>query len=96
MRRHSAPLLPGCAEERAPSKTGLILPYKGVWVTPIENIDRGFRVALAEFGNKVAGRTIEAVRGDDEMTPNVAVQKFNKPIQPNRVDVMGAIAIGVR
>jgi branched-chain amino acid transport system substrate-binding protein len=77
------------AGEPAPLKIGLILPYKGVWATPTENIDRGFRVALAEFGNKVAGRAIEVVRADDEMTPNVAVQKFNKLVQLDKVDVIG-------
>jgi branched-chain amino acid transport system substrate-binding protein len=77
------------AEEQAPLKIGLILPYKGIWAAPIENIDRGFRVALAEFGNKVAGRAVEVVRADDEMTPNVAVQKFNKLVQFDKVDVIG-------
>ena len=84
-------LSPVRADERAPLKIGLILPYKGVWAAPTENIDRGFRVALAEFGNKVAGRAIEVVRADDEMTPNVAVQKFNKLVQLDKVDVMGVI-----
>jgi branched-chain amino acid transport system substrate-binding protein len=67
-----------------------------VWAAPTENIDRGFRVALAEFGNKVAGRAIEVVRADDEMTPNVAVQKFNKLVQLDRVDVIaGGISSSV-
>lgn len=57
------------AEEAPPLKIGLILPYKGVWAAPVENVDRGFRVALAEFGNRVAGRPVEVVRADDEMTP---------------------------
>jgi branched-chain amino acid transport system substrate-binding protein len=77
------------AEEQVPLKIGLILPYKGIWAAPIENIDRGFRVALAEFGNRVAGRAVEVVRADDEMTPNVAVQKFNKLVQFDKVDVIG-------
>ncbi|WP_409189257.1 ABC transporter substrate-binding protein [Bradyrhizobium sp. RDM4] len=77
------------AEEAPPLKIGLILPYKGVWAAPVENVDRGFRVALAEFGNRVAGRPVEVVRADDEMTPNVAVQKFNKLVQLDKVDVIG-------
>src|SRR5258708_8709332 len=77
------------ADEQVPLKIGLILPYKGVWAAPTENTDRGFRVALAEFGNQVAGRRVEVVRADDEMTPNVAVQKFNKLVQRDKVDVIG-------
>ncbi|MDB5653233.1 MAG: hypothetical protein JWQ94_846 [Tardiphaga sp.] len=82
-------LAPVRADEQAPLKIGLILPYKGVWAAPTENIDRGFRLALAEFGNKVAGRPVEIVRADDELTPNVAVQKFNKLVQFDKVDVIG-------
>jgi branched-chain amino acid transport system substrate-binding protein len=77
------------SEELGPLKIGLILPYKGVWAAPTENTDRGFRVAIAEFGGKVAGRAVEVVRADDEMTPNVAVQKFNKLVQLDKVDVLG-------
>jgi branched-chain amino acid transport system substrate-binding protein len=79
----------GYSAELGPLKIGLILPYKGVWAAPTENTDRGFRVAIAEFGGKVGGRTVEVVRADDEMTPNVAVQKFNKLVQLDKVDVLG-------
>ncbi|MDB5503788.1 MAG: transporter [Tardiphaga sp.] len=85
----AAALAPVRAQDVTPLKIGLILPYKGVWAAPVENIDRGFRVALAEFGNKTAGRPVEVVRADDELTPNVAVQKFNKLVQFDKVDVIG-------
>ena len=85
----AAALAPVHAQDVTPLKIGLILPYKGVWAAPVENIDRGFRVALAEFGNKAAGRPVEVVRADDELTPNVAVQKFNKLVQFDKVDVIG-------
>jgi len=80
---------PSVADEMQPLKIGLILPYKGVWAAPTENIDRGFQVALAEFGNKASGRPVSIIRADDEMTPNVAVQKFNKLVQFDKVDVIG-------
>jgi branched-chain amino acid transport system substrate-binding protein len=47
-------LIPARADEQPPLKIGLILPYKGVWAAPVENIDRGFRVAIAEFDGKAA------------------------------------------
>lgn len=97
----STALLPAYAEDPSPIKIGFILPYKGVWAAPVENIDRGFRVALSEFNGKVAGRPIEVVRADDELTPNVAVQRFNKLVQLDKVDVVAggvsssvAIALG--
>jgi branched-chain amino acid transport system substrate-binding protein len=81
--------LPVVAQVQAPIKIGLILPYKGVWAAPVENIDRGFRVAVAEFNGMAAGRPVEVVRADDELTPNVAVQRFNKLVQLDKVDVLG-------
>ena len=43
------------AQEKAPIKIGLMLPYKGVYAVPAESIDRGFQIALEEFGNKASG-----------------------------------------
>jgi branched-chain amino acid transport system substrate-binding protein len=79
------------AAENTPIKIGLILPYKGVYAVPAEGIDRGFQVALSEFGNQIAGRPIEIVRADDELTPNVGVQKFNRLIQFDKVDLVAGV-----
>jgi branched-chain amino acid transport system substrate-binding protein len=76
------------AQDKGPIKIGYILPYKGVWAAPAENIDRGFQVAVAEFGGRIGGRAIEIIRADDELTPNVAVQRFNKLVQLDKVDII--------
>jgi len=68
-----------------------MLPYKGVYAVPSEGIDRGFQVALAEYGNSVAGRRIEVVRADDELTPNVGVQQFNRLVQLEKVDLVAGV-----
>ncbi|WP_027582425.1 ABC transporter substrate-binding protein [Bradyrhizobium sp. Ai1a-2] len=80
-----------CAEEIAPLKIGLMLPYKGVYAVPSEGIDRGFQVAIAEYGGKVAGRRIEIIRADDELTPNVGVQQFNRLVQLEKVDLVAGV-----
>lgn len=79
------------SQDNGPIKIGLILPYKGVYAVPAEGIDRGFQVALAEYGGKVAGRAIEIVRADDELTPGVGVQKFNKLTQLDKVDLVAGV-----
>ncbi|MEH2478152.1 branched-chain amino acid transport system substrate-binding protein [Nitrobacteraceae bacterium AZCC 2146] len=76
------------AQDAAPVKLGLVLPLKGIWAEPAANIERGFRVAVAEFSGKVAGRPVEIVMADDELTPNVAVQRFNKLVQLDKVDIV--------
>jgi branched-chain amino acid transport system substrate-binding protein len=79
------------AQDKTALKIGLMLPYKGVYAAPAEGIDRGFQVALAEYGNKVAGRPIEIIRADDELTPSVGVQKFNKLVQFDKVDLVAGV-----
>ena len=79
------------AENLPALKIGLILPYKGVYAVPSEGIDRGFQVALAEYGSKIAGRPIEIIRADDELTPNVGVQQFNRLVQLEKVDLVAGV-----
>jgi branched-chain amino acid transport system substrate-binding protein len=81
----------GFGQERPPLKIGLILPYKGVYAVTAEGIDHGFQVALAQYGGKVAGRPIDIIRADDELTPSVGVQRFNKLIQLDKVDIVAGV-----
>ena len=45
--------LPAYAQKE-PIKIGLMLGYKGVYGQLAENIDRGFQIALEEYGNKAS------------------------------------------
>ena len=78
-------------QERPPLKIGLILPYNGVYAVTAQGIDHGFHVALAEYGGKVAGPPIDIVRADDELTPSVGVQQFNKLLQLDKVDFIAGV-----
>lgn len=79
-----------------PIKIGLLLPYKGVYAPLAEGIDRGFELAVEEFKGSVAGRKIEVIRADDELTAAVGVQKFNKLVRSDGVDIVaGVISSGV-
>jgi branched-chain amino acid transport system substrate-binding protein len=85
-------------QEGKPIKIGLLLPYKGVYAQEAAATDRGFQVALAEFNGSVAGRKIEIIRADDELTPNVGVQRFNRLIQADEVDLVAGVissAVGI-
>lgn len=77
-------------------RIGLLLPYKGVYAPLAEGMDQGFQLALDEFKWTVAGKKIEVVRADDELTPAVGVQKFNKLVRSDEVAlVAGVISSGV-
>jgi branched-chain amino acid transport system substrate-binding protein len=84
------------ADDSGPIKIGMLLPYKGVYAPVAEGADKGFHIALDEFGGRVAGRPVEVVRADDELTPNVGVQRFNRLIHSDKVDlVTGVISSSV-
>src|SRR6478609_7079671 len=78
--------VPSYAQDKGPIKIGLILTYKGVYAPVSEGFDRGLQIAIAEYGGKIASRAIEIIRADDELTPSVGVQKFNKLVQLDKVD----------
>jgi len=87
---------PVSAQENKPIKIGLLLPYKGGYSEIAVLGDRGFQVALAEFGGAIGGRKIEVIRADTELTPSVGIQRFNQLVQSDNVDIVaGVIHSGV-
>lgn len=89
-------LLGTAAAAQESIKIGLLLPYKGVYAPLATDIDKAWEVALAEFGGEVAGMPVEVFREDTELNPQIGIQKFNKLIDSDEVDLMaGAISSGV-
>ncbi len=77
-------------------KIGLMLSYKGAYASVADSIDKGYELALQEAGGQAGGKKIEIIRVDDELTPNVAVQKFNKLVHGDKVNIVaGVIHSGV-
>ena len=50
-------------------KVGLMLPYSGSYSLLGNNITDGFKLRLAELGEKLGGVEVEFVRVDDESSP---------------------------
>lgn len=79
-----------------PIKIGLMLPYKGVYAPLAEGIDKAWKLAIEQAGGKAGGREIVVVREDTEANPAVAVQKAEKLIRSDKVDILaGAVSSGV-
>lgn len=79
-----------------PIKVGLMLPYSGTFAELGKNITNGFKLAVEEKGNAVAGRAIEYVVVDDESAPAKANENANKLIKRDKVDVLvGTVHSGV-
>jgi branched-chain amino acid transport system substrate-binding protein len=77
-------------------KVGLMLPYSGTFADLGKNITNGFKLAIAEKGGKIGGRTVEYVTIDDESDPAKAAENANKLIKRDKVDVLvGTVHSGV-
>lgn len=77
-------------------KIGLMLPYTGTYAALGTAITNGFKLAVAERGEKLGGREIEYFSVDDESDPAKAPENANKLVKRDRVDVLvGSVHSGV-
>jgi len=77
-------------------KVGLMLPYSGTYAALGNAIENGFRLYIAEHGDKLSGREIEYIKVDDESDPSKATDNVNKLIKRDNVDVLvGTVHSGV-
>ena len=77
-------------------KVGLMLPYTGTFASLGTAIENGFKLYLAEQGNKLGGREVEFVKVDDESDPSKATDNVNKLVKRDNVDVLiGSVHTGV-
>ncbi len=77
-------------------KVGLMLPYSGSYSLLGNNITDGFKLRLAELGEKFGGVEVEFVRVDDESSPPKAKDNAAKLIVKDKVDVLiGTVHSGV-
>jgi branched-chain amino acid transport system substrate-binding protein len=77
-------------------KVGLMLPYTGTYAALGTAIENGFRLYVDEQGGKLAGKSVEYFRVDDESDPSKAVENANKLVKRDAVDVLvGTVHSGV-
>ena len=55
-------------------KIGTLLPYSGVYTVLGEEITNAMILAFEEVDNSINGKTIELIKGDTEVKPNIALQ----------------------
>src|SRR5438034_3201556 len=78
-------------------RVGLMLPYTGTYAQLGVAITNGFKLAVAERGNKLGGRELEYFTVDDEAEPAKAPENTNKLVQRDKVDVLvGTVHSGVQ
>jgi len=92
----AATTLPAAAQATDKIKIGLMLPFTGTYAALGTAIENGFRLYLDENDGKVAGRSVEFFKVDDESDPAKAVDNANKLIKRDNVHVLvGTVHSGV-
>lgn len=80
----------------APLRIGLLLPYSGTFAALGDAITNAMDLYVKQQGGKLAGRTIEWVKVDDESAPPKATELTSKLVQGEKVDVLiGTVHSGV-
>ena len=69
-------------------KIGTLLPYSGVYTVLGEEITNAMSLAFDEIDNTINGKSIEIIKGDTEVKPNIALQKSRKLISSDKVDIL--------
>ncbi|MFM7704883.1 MAG: penicillin-binding protein activator, partial [Rubrivivax sp.] len=84
------------AQQQPPLKVGLMLPATGTFAALGTAIENGFKLYVDEQGGKLAGRSIQYFKVDDESDPSKATDNVNKLIKRDQVDVIvGTVHSGV-
>ena len=89
-------ILSGCGGASGPLKIGVLLPYSDIYAVLGESITDAMRLYFEQNGNELAGREIELITEDTEISPDVAQQKAIKLVEQDEVDfVTGIVSSGV-
>ena len=74
-----------------PLKIGFISSFSTPTSTVGPDVYDGFTLALQELNNKLGGRDVDLVKGDDQFKPDVAVQLARKMIDEDKVKLITGI-----
>jgi branched-chain amino acid transport system substrate-binding protein len=78
----------GVGAQQGPIKIGMIIPLTGVFASNGRDMQNGFTLALAQAGNKAAGREIQLIVEDDQGTPAQSLTKARKLVELDKVDLL--------
>ena len=78
-----------------PFKVGLLLPMTGPFASTGRQIENGVRLYMAQFGDKVAGRTVELVIKDDTGVPDITKRLAQELVVNDKVDVLAGFGLTV-
>lgn len=79
------------AQGQGPIKIGVLNSFSKVFAALGSSNMNGMTLYFEQVGNSIAGRKIEIIREDDEINPQVGLQKLKKLIESDKCDVITGI-----
>lgn len=79
------------AQSKAPLKIGALNSYSKVFAALGNANLNGMNLYLNSIGNSIAGRKIEIIKEDDEINPQVGLQKLKKLVESDKCDLITGI-----
>ncbi len=84
-------LIPNAAVRAEDIKIGLVATLSGPSATIGTHLRDGFLLALKELGGKLGGQPTQVIVADDELKPDVGVQKVKALIERDKVNIVAGI-----
>lgn len=81
--------VPGFAEE--PIRIGFLSTFSGPGGQLGQELLDGFKLGLAATGDKLGGRPVEVIQGDDQAKPDVGRQVADKMIERDKVQILTGV-----
>jgi len=79
------------AEE--PVRVGYLGPLTGIFAQAGRDMLDGLRLGLEQSGWRAGGRKIELIEEDDQANPGVALAKYRKLVQQDRIHVLAGVLL---
>src|SRR5215475_1554597 len=76
------------AQTRMPLRLGNLNSFTGAIAYAAENNLNGMNLYFDSIGGKVAGRTVEIIKEDDQFNPQIGLQKAKKLVESDKVDMI--------
>lgn len=82
---------PVMAQSKQPLRIGVLNSFSGVFAALGNDNLNGMNLYFDEIGGSIAGRKIQILKEDDEIKPQVGLQKLRKLVESDKCDILTGI-----
>jgi branched-chain amino acid transport system substrate-binding protein len=87
----AAVLMSSAAYAQEPIRIGFLSTFSGPSGQLGQELLDGFKLGLAQSGDKLGGRPVEIIQGDDQAKPDVARQAADKMLERDKIAILTGV-----